>query len=74
LEASTSTKKDLKAPKVSLSRAKGATIVLQLEAYIEPLGSTGKWTGEDFLNDAARVQAAEVGIHAEIGRSSNVIC
>lgn len=29
--------------KISLSRAKEATAVLQLQGYIEPVGNTGKW-------------------------------
>ncbi|HTU48496.1 MAG TPA: hypothetical protein VMF91_25770 [Bryobacteraceae bacterium] len=38
------TEKDLaKALKIGLSVAKEATAVLQLQGYIEPVGSTGKW-------------------------------
>ncbi len=107
------TEKDLAtALKISVSQAKEATAVLQLQGYIEPVGNTGKWRvseqGDlvsgakpprytrksvedalaglrdririandddnaaykiaeavafgDFLGDAVRVQAAEVGI------------
>jgi hypothetical protein len=107
------TEKDLaNTLKISLSQAKEAAAILQLQGYIEPVGNTGKWKATeqgdlvsgakpprftpksvedalaalrdrikavnndpraaykiteavafgDFLRDAARVQAAEVGI------------